>query len=103
MKLGAAFAGAVLALSGCGSDSDSSGEKKGAGGFTAPDLEQLDKLGEPEGEVSVLAWPGYVEDGSNDPAVDWISDFEKDTGCQVNAKVYGTSDEAVNLMKSGEY
>ncbi|MET0840302.1 MAG: ABC transporter substrate-binding protein [Marmoricola sp.] len=103
MKLGAAFAGAVLALSGCGSDSDSSGEKKGAGGFTAPDLEQLDKLGEPEGEVSVLAWPGYVEDGSNDPAVDWISDFEKESGCQVTVKTFGTSDEAVQLMRTGQY
>jgi len=102
MKLGAALTCAVLALSGCGSDSGSSG-KKGAGGFTAPDLKPLDKLGTPEGEVSVLAWAGYVEDGSNDPAVDWISDFEKESGCQVNSKTFGTSDEAVQLMRTGQY
>ena len=102
MKLGAALFCTVLALSGCGSDSGDSG-KKGAGGFTAPDLKQLDKLGTPEGEVSVLAWPGYVEDGSNDKTVDWISDFEKESGCQVTVKTFGTSDEAVQLMRTGQY
>ena len=102
MKLGAAFACAVLALSGCGSDSGSS-EKKGAGGFAVPDLKPLDKLGESEGEVSVLAWPGYVEDGSNDKTVDWISDFEKESGCEVTIKTFGTSDEAVQLMRTGQY
>ena len=57
----------------------------------------------PEGEVSVLAWPGYVEDGSNDPEVDWISDFEKESGCKVTVKTFGTSDEAVQLMRTGQY
>ena len=56
-----------------------------------------------EGSVSILAWPGYVEDGSNDPAVDWVSGFEDETGCMVESKTYGTSDEAVSLMKTGEY
>ena len=45
--------------------------------------------------------PGYAEDGSNDPTVDWVHPFEKETGCQVNVKVAGTSDEMVNLMKTG--
>ena len=66
-----------------------------------PDLKPLDKLGTPEGEVSVLAWPGYVEDGSNDPEVDWVSDFEKESGCKVTVKTFGTSDEAVQLMRTG--
>ncbi len=62
-----------------------------------------DKLGELEGSVSILAWPGYVEDGSNDPTVDWVSAFEKETGCAVTSKSYGTSDEAFALMKTGDY
>jgi putative spermidine/putrescine transport system substrate-binding protein len=99
--LGAALICATLALSGCGSDSGS--EKKGPGGFSVPDLKPLDKLGEGEGEVSVLAWPGYVEDGSNDPKVDWVSDFEKSSGCNVTVKTFGTSDEAVQLMRTGQY
>ncbi|MBK9477215.1 MAG: ABC transporter substrate-binding protein [Tetrasphaera sp.] len=68
-----------------------------------PDLKPLDKLGTAEGKVSVLAWPGYVEDGSNDPKVDWISDFEKASGCEVSVKTFGTSDEAVQLMRTGQY
>ncbi len=64
---------------------------------------QQSALGENEGSVSILAWPGYVEDGTNDPAYDWVSGFETKTGCQVTSKSYGTSDEAVSLMKTGEY
>lgn len=59
--------------------------------------------GELEGSVSLLAWPGYVEDGSNDPAVDWVSAFEEETGCEVTSQAYGTSDEAFSLMKTGEF
>ena len=65
--------------------------------------EVADSLGEGEGAVSILAWPGYVEDGSNDPTVDWVSAFEEQTGCVVTSKVYGTSDEAFSLMKTGDY
>lgn len=81
----------VSALAACGSSDD---DKK---------TDAVEKLGEFEGEVSILAWPGYVEDGTNDPKVDWVSAFEKDTGCQVTSKAYGTSDEALNLAKSGDY
>ena len=61
------------------------------------------ELGEGEGEVNLIAWAGYVEDGSTDPAVDWVSDFEADTGCQVNVKIGNSSDEMVQLMQTGEY
>ena len=88
---GAALLSATMLLTACGTSS-------GGGGGQA-----VTELGDPEGAVSLLAWPGYVEDGSNDPTVDWVSDFEADTGCKVTTKVYGTSDEAVSLMKSGDY
>ena len=105
LRLGAAVAAAALALAACGSDSDSGSGSSGtaAGGFQVPDLKPLSALGTPEGKVSVLAWPGYVEDGSTDPAVDWVSDFEKETGCEVTVKTFGTSDEAVQLMRTGQY
>jgi putative spermidine/putrescine transport system substrate-binding protein len=107
MRIGAVAAVAALALAACGdSGSDSTGGGGGAAGgsgMRVPDLKPLDKLGEPEGRVNVLAWPGYVEDGSNDPAVDWVSDFEKSSGCQVTVKTFGTSDEAVQLMRTGQY
>ncbi|SEJ57206.1 extracellular solute-binding protein [Demequina mangrovi] len=82
---------AVASLAACGTSSSDSGS------------EALESLGDTEGSVSILAWPGYVEDGTNDPAVDWVSSFEEATGCMVEAKTYGTSDEAYQLMQSGGY
>ncbi|TFB46480.1 ABC transporter substrate-binding protein [Cryobacterium tagatosivorans] len=79
------------------------GTTQGSGGGSSEGPKAATELGKTEGAVSILAWPGYVEDGSNDPAVDWVSAFEDETGCTVTSKTYGTSDEAFNLMKTGEY
>jgi putative spermidine/putrescine transport system substrate-binding protein len=69
----------------------------GSGGSAAPSLPT--ELGSADGQtINVLAWPGYVEDGSTDPAVDWVSNFEADTGCTVNTQIFGTSDEAYTLF-----
>ncbi|MFF5204515.1 ABC transporter substrate-binding protein [Streptosporangium sp. NPDC000396] len=75
----------------------------GQAGFTPPKIEALKTLGPGEGQVNLVNWAGYAEDGTNDPKVDWVTPFEKATGCQVNSKTAGTSDEMVNLMKTGEY
>ena len=72
-------------------------------GSNTPGGTMLDKLGKSEGTLTLLGWPGYAEDGSNDPAYDWVSQFEKDSGCEVTFKPYGTSDEALSLFKTGEY
>ncbi|MFF8879995.1 ABC transporter substrate-binding protein [Streptomyces flaveolus] len=90
----------LLAATACGSSDPGSGP---SAGFDPPDLEAQSTLGPTEGEVNLVAWAGYVEDGSNDPKTDWVSDFEKRTGCQVNAKTAATSDEMVKLMKTGQY
>ena len=63
----------------------------------------MQTLGEGEGEVNLIAWAGYVEDGSTDPKVDWVTDFEQETGCKVNVKIGNTSDEMVTLMRTGKY
>ena len=49
----------------------------------------------------MIAWNGYVEDGSNDPAYDWVTPFEDETGCKVTVKYADTSDEMVTLMRQG--
>ena len=74
------------------------GGSGGAGGSAAPSM--VSTVGDGEGQVSVLAWPGYVEDGTTSPDVDWISSFEKDTGCQVTVQTFGTSDEAFTLFQT---
>ena len=92
MKLSVLFVSAAMALSACASATPSS-----------TSATSLTELGKGEGTLSLLGWPGYAEDGSNDPKVDWVTPFEKDTGCQVTFKSYGTSDEALNLFKTGDY
>src|SRR5690242_773882 len=54
----------------------------GASAAAAP----LKKVGKGEGEVSIVAWPGYIERGETDKAYDWVTAFEKETGCKVSVK-----------------
>lgn len=101
----------ALLATACGTSSDDDGGSDGGSGggegtaaaFDPPDLPMLEEVGEGEGELNVLAWAGYAEDGTTDPTVDWVTPFEEKTGCQVNNKVFNTSDEAVSLMQSGQY
>jgi putative spermidine/putrescine transport system substrate-binding protein len=54
----------------------------------------MSSVGPGEGSLTVLAWPGYAEDGTTDPLYDWITPFETETGCQTTIQTFGTSDEA---------
>jgi putative spermidine/putrescine transport system substrate-binding protein len=90
-------AAASLVAAGCGSSgggSQSTGTQ--ASGQTVPtaNLPVLKKIGKGEGQLNLIAWEGYL-----DPL--WVKPFEQQTGCQVNAKYAGSSDEMVTLMKNG--
>jgi putative spermidine/putrescine transport system substrate-binding protein len=93
---------ALWGAAGCGGTNNSGG-KTSAAGFQVPNVPMQKSVGAGEGKVNLIAWAGYVEDGSTDPKVNWVSDFEKQTGCQVSTKVGNTSDEMVTLMRSGQY
>jgi len=97
----AALASLSLVLAGCGGDASTS--DAGTTGIQVPDLPMASEVGESEGQVNIIAWAGFVEDGSTNPDADWVSAFEEETKCQVNRKVGATSDEMVQLMRSGEY
>ena len=56
-----------------------------------------------EGQLNIIAWPGYIERGESDKSYDWVSEFEKNTACKVNIKTAGSSDEMVTLMTQGGY
>jgi putative spermidine/putrescine transport system substrate-binding protein len=57
------------------------------------------ELGSTQGQsINVLAWPGYVENGSTSADVDWVTQFQTDSGCKVNPQIFGTSDEAYALF-----
>jgi putative spermidine/putrescine transport system substrate-binding protein len=60
-------------------------------------------IGNGEGAVSIVAWAGYIERGETDPAYDWVTSYEKDTGCKVSVKTAATSDEMVALMNEGGF
>lgn len=65
--------------------------------------EALKSIGKPEGVVDIVAWPGYIERGETDKKFDWVTDFEKKSGCKVRVKTAGTSDEMVALMNEGGF
>ena len=90
LAMAAAFG---LALTGCASGS---GEASGELQITVPDIPMIEELGEFENELNIVAWSGFVE-----PA--WTDAFTAETGCTVNRKVAATSDEMVQLMRTGEY
>jgi putative spermidine/putrescine transport system substrate-binding protein len=65
--------------------------------------EMLKTVGTGEGQLDIVAWPGYIERGESDKAYDWVTGFEKETGCKVSVKTAATSDEMVSLMAKGGY
>jgi putative spermidine/putrescine transport system substrate-binding protein len=65
--------------------------------------EMKKEIGPGEGQVDIVAWPGYIERGQTDKNYDWVTEFENKTQCKVNIKTAGTSDEMVALMNEGGF
>lgn len=77
----------------------------GASGTPAPSLPT--SVGAGEGALSLVEWAGYAMGGHAEEVpeggYDWVSQFEKDTGCIVTVKQGLDSANMVQLMKTGEY
>ncbi len=84
----------MLVIAGCGGGDDNGGSNGG---------QELTSVGAGEGELNIICWASYCEDGSVTKGVDWVSPFEQQTGCQTNVKVADTSDQMVDLMRTGQY
>ena len=97
LATGALIASASLVLAACGSDDDTTDDT------SVPDNQAITELGEPEGQVRILAWPSYVEDGSVSKKADWVTPFEDKTGCEVSVTTFNTSDESFTKMQSGQF
>jgi putative spermidine/putrescine transport system substrate-binding protein len=93
----------LFGVAACGGDDDTSGSSTSSAGFQVPNRPVKSSIGAGEGKLNLIVWAGYAEDGSTDPKVDWVTPFEKKTGCQVNVKIGNTSDEMVTLMRTGRY
>ena len=93
------LAALAIVAAACGEDEPTSGA---SGGAIEPS-KTYSTIGEPEGALELIAWAGYVEDGTSEGGedFDWVTPFEDATGCQVNVTYGDTSDEMVTLMRQG--
>jgi putative spermidine/putrescine transport system substrate-binding protein len=93
------LASLAIVAAACGNDDTTSGS---TGGAIEPS-KTYTKIGETEGSLELIAWAGYVEDGTSEGGedFDWVTPFEDATGCQVNVTYGDTSDEMVTLMRQG--
>jgi putative spermidine/putrescine transport system substrate-binding protein len=89
----------MLVAAACGDDTTPSG---GDGGTIEP-AKTYDAIGDGEGELHLIAWNGYTEFGDYAPEYDWVTPFEKESGCETSdfIKYADTSDEMVSLMRQG--
>jgi putative spermidine/putrescine transport system substrate-binding protein len=94
LLVSATAAVSALMLAGCAAPAANEGSQGLV--FDVPEVPMLQEIGEPEGNVDIVAWSGFVE-----PA--WSDQFTEETGCVVNRRVAGTSDEMVQLMRTGDY
>ncbi|MFA6987160.1 MAG: ABC transporter substrate-binding protein [Arenimonas sp.] len=84
----------VLSLSACSKQDDSTSAEGTAARASAP----APVL---EGQLDIIAWPGYIERGETDKTYDWVTEFEKTTACKVTVTTANTSDEMIALMDQG--
>ena len=99
-----AVALAALFVASCGGGVPAAPSGSAPTGAAAPAAGgPLQQVGNGEGAVSIVAWPGYIERGETDKSYDWVTQFEKDSGCKVSVKTAATSDEMVALMNDGGF
>ncbi len=87
----AVAAAAIVSIAACGGST--------SGGSTAnqpptANMKPLASIGAGEGRLNLIAWEGYTD-------ASWTDPFTQQTGCKVNAKYAGSSDEMVTLMANG--
>ena len=101
----AALAFAASACGGGNDDDDDRAQPPGATDLVQPprQIDALAKRGEPEGRLRLVAFPGYVEAGRADRDVDWVTPFERRTGCRVVADYAETSEQMVEMLRTGRY
>ena len=91
LGLGTSLAAVALVVAACGGSS-SPGSSSGSSGGSPAKTQAT--IGKGEGTLNVIAWEGYTQP-------QWVKPFEARTGCKVNAKYGGSSDEMVTLMRQG--
>ncbi|SEG62566.1 putative spermidine/putrescine transport system substrate-binding protein [Thermomonospora echinospora] len=71
-------------------------------GVPAGTVRAAQTLGPTEGALSLVTWPGLVENGGSDERVNWVAPFEERTSCRVSIKQVSTAQELVDLMSNSD-
>ena len=82
-----------VVAAGCGGGDDEGGASTEIEGLGSS-LEEIQELAREEGAVNIVQWANYAQ---------LTDEFAAATGCTVNTKDGGSSDEMITLMQSGEY
>jgi putative spermidine/putrescine transport system substrate-binding protein len=85
---------ALLVASACSKASED-------GPTTPRPITTISTVGDSEGELDLLAFAGYVEDGSSDPDFDWVHPFEHATGCSVHVRYVDSGPEMLHQLSRG--
>ncbi len=56
-----------------------------------------------EGQLDLVAFPGYAEAGGDDPRVNWVTPFVQKTGCKVHVRTVHSSTELLDAVEHGRY
>jgi putative spermidine/putrescine transport system substrate-binding protein len=86
-------AAALVAVTACGGTTGPTGLPQQQQPPTAGMTPQKE-IGAGEGALNLVLWDGYADKS-------WVDPFTAATGCKVNQKPAGSSDEMVSLMKDG--
>ena len=92
LRMAATAAAAIVAVTACGSSSTTGSTAKQPPTAGMKPLQSVAATG--EGALNLIDWGGYVQ-----PL--WQKPFEDATGCKINFKDAGSSDEMVSLMANG--
>src|ERR1700716_809803 len=92
VRLGTLATAALMTITACGSTTSTGGStaKQPPTASMAPQT----SIGPGEGQLNLVLWDGYADKS-------WVDPFTAATGCKVNQKPGGSSDEMVSLMKDG--
>ena len=92
LAFGLLVAALCVVAAGCGGDDggEASSELEGLGAS----IEEIQELAREEGQVNIVQWPLYAQ---------LVDEFTAATGCTVNLKDAGTSDDMITFMGTGEY
>jgi putative spermidine/putrescine transport system substrate-binding protein len=92
--LGLVVGALSFVAAGCGGGDDDEGGASTAIEGLGSSIEEIQELAREEGEVNLVQWSGYAQ---------LTDEFAAETGCTVNTKDGGSSDEMISLIQTGEY